>query len=57
MSPLSFTWGRSTCPMMGERPAQFEDVSLDLVEIRIFGSRVIYERFRPARGTSGQRNM
>ncbi len=33
-------------------PAVTEDVPLDLVETRTFGSRVIYERYRRARGES-----
>jgi len=34
-------------------PPVTEDVRLDLVETRTFGSRVIYERYRRARGQSG----
>jgi dihydrofolate reductase len=33
-------------------PPVTEDVRLDLIETRTFGSRVIYERFRRARGES-----
>ena len=34
-------------------PPVTEDVPLDLVETRTFGSRVIYERYRRASGESG----
>ena len=34
-------------------PPLAEDVPLDLVETRTFGSRVIYERYRRARGHAG----
>ena len=33
-------------------PAVIEDVPLDLIETRTFGSRVIYERYRRARDES-----
>jgi len=33
-------------------PPVTEDVPLDMVETRAFGSRVVYERYRRARGES-----